>query len=74
MERTKLLKVYDRINSRSSFFTSSFLSVCAGFYATMLYAEKGVPDFWLTAMKNNDVLSEEVSQTVVILHVFSCLI
>ena len=25
------------------------------------YAEKGVPSFWLNAMKNNDVLSEEVS-------------
>lgn len=24
------------------------------------YAEKGVPDFWLTAMKNNEVLAEEV--------------
>ncbi|XP_039024298.1 nucleosome assembly protein 1;3-like [Hibiscus syriacus] len=24
--------------------------------------EKGVPDFWLTAMKNNDVLSEEITE------------
>ncbi|KAL6209676.1 hypothetical protein ACLB2K_020616 [Fragaria x ananassa] len=24
--------------------------------------EKGVPDFWLTAMKNNEVLSEEISE------------
>lgn len=24
-------------------------------------AEKGVPSFWLTALKNNDVISEEVS-------------
>ncbi|KAL0315779.1 UNVERIFIED_CONTAM: Nucleosome assembly protein 1 [Sesamum radiatum] len=25
-------------------------------------AEKGVPDFWLTAMKNNEVLAEEISE------------
>jgi len=25
------------------------------------YVEKGVPAFWLTAMKNNEVLAEEVS-------------
>ncbi|KAE8684403.1 P-loop containing nucleoside triphosphate hydrolases superfamily protein isoform 1 [Hibiscus syriacus] len=25
----------------------------------MLYAEKGVPDFWLIAMKNNEVLADE---------------
>ncbi|KAI4377444.1 hypothetical protein MLD38_015067 [Melastoma candidum] len=25
-------------------------------------AEKGVPNFWLTAMKNNEVLSEEISE------------
>lgn len=25
-----------------------------------LCAEKGVPDFWLNAMKNNEVLAEEV--------------
>jgi nucleosome assembly protein 1-like 1 len=25
-------------------------------------AEKGVPDFWLTAMKNNDVLTEEITE------------
>ena len=25
-----------------------------------VYAEKGVPDFWLNAMKNNEVLAEEV--------------
>lgn len=25
-----------------------------------IYAEKGVPDFWLNAMKNNEVLAEEV--------------
>ena len=30
----------------------------------MLYAEKGVPNFWLTAMKNNEVLSDEVSYPV----------
>lgn len=24
------------------------------------FADKGVPDFWLTAMKNNEVLAEEV--------------
>ncbi|KAK4391809.1 Nucleosome assembly protein 1 [Sesamum angolense] len=24
--------------------------------------EKGVPDFWLTAMKNNEVLAEEISE------------
>ncbi|KAL6194437.1 hypothetical protein ACLB2K_035521 [Fragaria x ananassa] len=26
------------------------------------YTEKGVPDFWLTAMKTNEVLSEEISE------------
>ena len=26
--------------------------------------EKGVPDFWLTAMKTNDVLSEEVGGSI----------
>lgn len=35
------------------------MDLCLIFY--MHNAEKGVPDFWLTAMKNNDVLSEEVS-------------
>ena len=27
----------------------------------MLFAEKGVPNFWLTAMKTNDTLAEEVA-------------
>ncbi|XP_031275427.1 nucleosome assembly protein 1;2-like isoform X1 [Pistacia vera] len=27
-----------------------------------LNAEKGVPDFWLTAMKNNEVLAEEITE------------
>ena len=48
------------------FFISSFLSLCTGFYTIMLYSEKGVPDFWLTAMKNNEVLSDEVSYPVII--------
>lgn len=26
----------------------------------LTFAEKGVPDFWLTAMKQNEVLTEEV--------------
>ena len=41
-----------------------FIIVC---FVTVIYlfvvyviAEKGVPDFWLNALKNNDVLSEEV--------------
>lgn len=28
---------------------------------TCFFSEKGVPSFWLTALKNNDVTSEEVS-------------
>ena len=48
------------------FFISSFLSLCTGIYTIMLYSEKGVPDFWLTAMKNNEVLSDEVSYPVII--------
>lgn len=34
------------------------------YYSNLLvtYVEKGVPSFWLNAMKNNDVLAEEVSQ------------
>jgi hypothetical protein len=31
-------------------------------------AEKGVPSFWLTALKNNDVISEEVGVTSMIVH------
>lgn len=52
----------------------SFLSLCMVVYVIMLYTEKGVPDFWLTAMKNNEVLSEEVSYPVIIavLMRFSC--
>jgi hypothetical protein len=33
----------------------------AAYMICVLDAEKGVPDFWLIAMKNNEVLSEEVS-------------
>lgn len=29
-------------------------------------AEKGVPSFWLTALQNNDVTSEEVSSPLVV--------
>ncbi|XP_075509692.1 nucleosome assembly protein 1;2-like isoform X1 [Primulina tabacum] len=31
-------------------------------YADKAGEEKGVPDFWLTAMKNNEVLAEEISE------------
>lgn len=48
-------------NFALTFFSfGSFLSMCMNVYAIMIYAEKGVPDFWLNAMKNNEVLSEEV--------------
>ncbi len=33
----------------------------------MSFADKGVPDFWLNALKNNDVLSEEVCDLCVML-------
>lgn len=41
------------------------LILCALFKLLVLsilfaFVEKGVPDFWLTAMKNNEVLAEEV--------------
>ncbi|KAM7513579.1 hypothetical protein LguiA_003162 [Lonicera macranthoides] len=28
----------------------------------MIRAEKGVPDFWVTAMKTNEILAEEISE------------
>lgn len=31
-------------------------------------AEKGVPSFWLTALKNNDIIAEEVSVTATVVH------
>ncbi|XP_073149442.1 nucleosome assembly protein 1;2-like isoform X2 [Henckelia pumila] len=31
-------------------------------YADKAGEEKGIPDFWLTAMKNNEVLAEEISE------------
>jgi len=35
------------------------------------FSAKGVPDFWLTAMKTNEVLSEEVSNLTALLSVLS---
>jgi len=33
---------------------------CNILFISMFSAEKGVPNFWLTAMKTNDILAEEV--------------
>ena len=33
-------------------------------YALMIHTDKGVPNFWLTAMKSNDVLADEVIKQV----------
>lgn len=34
-----------------------------------MFSAKGVPDFWLTAMKTNEVLSEEVNIDTALLSV-----
>lgn len=38
-----------------------FLCVCILYIDISSNAEKGVPNFWLTALKNNEVTAEEVS-------------
>lgn len=43
-----------------------FLGAHLYWYFNTFDAEKGVPDFWLNAMKNNEVLAEEVCHLSVI--------
>lgn len=56
-ETRKLQKVFSL--SPFSFVIVREKTVCV--FQSCFIAEKGVPSFWLTALKNNDVISEEVS-------------
>lgn len=48
-------------NTNAWIFPSDRVSTPWYLIEVFAYAEKGVPAFWLTAMKNNEVLAEEVS-------------
>ena len=54
-KKIKLLKVF--VESQSSIDLLLELDIKL---ITSYTAEKGVPDFWLNAMKTNEVLAEEV--------------
>uniref|UniRef100_UPI0005C895F7 nucleosome assembly protein 1;1-like n=1 Tax=Fragaria vesca subsp. vesca TaxID=101020 RepID=UPI0005C895F7 len=59
-ERAALEAKYQKLYE--PLYTKVLYEIVNGVTEVEEYTEKGVPDFWLTAMKTNEVLSEEISE------------
>ncbi|KAL1547777.1 Nucleosome assembly protein 1 [Salvia divinorum] len=58
----KYQKLYQPLYTKRYEIVNGDIEVEAGATEKSDQEEKGVPDFWLTAMKNNEVLAEEISE------------